>query len=61
MLSPYAPSVEELWFRQRMLADPETMSYNRAWGGPIPFPILTPRRFSAIIDPSWERRYTDKT
>lgn len=34
----YTPSLEDLWFRQAMMADPETMSYNRAWGGTIPFP-----------------------
>ncbi|MBQ1410866.1 MAG: GNAT family N-acetyltransferase [Oscillospiraceae bacterium] len=34
----YTPSMEELWFRQQMMADPETMSYNHAWGGIIPFP-----------------------
>lgn len=32
------PKYEELWFRQKMLADPETMSYNHAWGGTISFP-----------------------
>ncbi len=34
----YAPTLDDLWFRQRMLEDPETMSYNRAWGGTIPWP-----------------------
>ena len=34
----YTPSLEDLWFRQKMMADMETMSYNRAWGGTIPFP-----------------------
>lgn len=34
----YEPTAEELWFRQRMLEDPETMSYNRAWGGTISWP-----------------------
>ena len=38
MLIVYEPRCEELWFRQTMLADEETMSYNRAWGGTIPFP-----------------------
>ena len=37
-LSLYEPKREDLWFRQRMLADEETMSYNRAWGGTVPFP-----------------------
>ena len=33
----YKPHLEDLWFRQAMMADPETMSYNQAWGGIIPF------------------------
>lgn len=27
----YVPSPEELWFRQTMLSDPETMAYNAHW------------------------------
>ena len=38
MISLYKPKYEDLWFRQAMLSDAETMSYNRAWGGTIPFP-----------------------
>lgn len=38
MLALYTPKYEDLWFRQQMLEDEETMSYNRAWGGTIPFP-----------------------
>ena len=38
MLTLHTPAYEDLWFRQRMLEDEETMSYNRAWGGTIPFP-----------------------
>lgn len=38
MLTLYEPKCEDLWFRQRMLADEETMSYNHVWGGAIPFP-----------------------
>lgn len=34
----YKPRLEDLWFRRSMMADPETMAYNRAWGGTIPFP-----------------------
>ena len=37
-LEIYKPSLEDMWFRQQMLEDDETMSYNRAWGGAIPFP-----------------------
>ena len=38
MISVYKPERGDLWFRQMMLADEETMSYNHAWGGTIPFP-----------------------
>ena len=34
----YKPALRDLWFRQQMLADEQTMSYNRAWGGTIQFP-----------------------
>ena len=37
-LTLYIPECEDLWFRQAMMADEETMSYNHAWGGTIPFP-----------------------
>ena len=33
----YKPCIEDLWFRKMLLADPETMSYNTAWGGTIQF------------------------
>ncbi len=38
MLELYKPKMEDLWFKETMLADEETMSYNRAWGGTIAFP-----------------------
>lgn len=38
MLEAVVPAYEDLWFREKMLADEETMSYNHAWGGTIPFP-----------------------
>ncbi len=37
-LTLHEPKPEELWFREAMLADEETMAYNHAWGGTIPFP-----------------------
>ncbi len=37
MLALYEPKYEDLWFRQMMLADEDTMSYNHAWGGTIPW------------------------
>ena len=38
MLILYKPKYEDLWFRQLMLSDEETMSYNHTWGGIIPWP-----------------------
>ena len=38
MITCYIPKIEDLWFKETMLADPDTMSYNRAWGGTISFP-----------------------
>lgn len=34
----HQPTLEELSFRQSLLSDPDTMAYNRAWGGTIDFP-----------------------
>ena len=38
MAELYKPKVEDLWFREKLLSDEDTMSYNHAWGGTIPFP-----------------------
>ncbi len=38
MIVLYKPELKDLWFRQLFMSDPETMSYNHAWGGTIPFP-----------------------
>lgn len=38
MLKLYIPKLEDLWFREQLMSDKETMSYNEAWGGTIPFP-----------------------
>ena len=38
MIELYIPAMDELWFRARMLGDEQTMSYNHAYGGTIPFP-----------------------
>ena len=37
-LTLYKPEYDDLWFRKLMLEDEETMSFNHAWGGTIPFP-----------------------
>ncbi len=38
MLRLITPKYEELEFRQKMMADEATMSYNHAWGGTIDWP-----------------------
>ena len=38
MIKLHTPKVEDLWFRETLLSDPQTMSYNHAYGGTIPFP-----------------------
>ena len=38
MLSLYERKYDDLYFRQMILADKETMSYNNTWGGTISFP-----------------------
>lgn len=38
MVKMYLPQYEDMWFRKQLLEDPETMSYNNAWGGIIEFP-----------------------
>lgn len=38
MLTLYKPKKADLWFRKKLLSDPQTMSYNDAWGGIVDFP-----------------------
>lgn len=38
MIKLYKPELNDLWFRESLMADYDTMSYNAAWGGAIPFP-----------------------
>ena len=38
MLMLYVPRCADLWFKQQLLSDPATMSYNHAYGGIIDFP-----------------------
>ena len=38
MIELYLPKLEDLWFREKMLEDPETMSFNHHWGGTINWP-----------------------
>ena len=37
MIRLYKPKQRDLWFRKLLLADEETMSYNRHWGGTVAF------------------------
>ena len=37
-LTLHRPELDELAWREKCLGDPETMSYNHAYGGTIPFP-----------------------
>ena len=55
----YEPHFDDLWFRQHLLSDPDTMSYNHAWGGTIQF---TEEKWKDwfdrwIANPSGERFY----
>ena len=38
MIELYKPCIEDLWFKEKMMGDEQTMSYNHAYGGTIPFP-----------------------
>ena len=38
MITFHIPTIDDLWFKAAMLADEDTMSYNHASGGTIPFP-----------------------
>jgi len=38
MITLYKPKTEDLWFREKLLNDKDTMSYNNFYGGAIPFP-----------------------
>ena len=38
MIELYKPVIKDLWFKQKMLSDEQTMSYNKACGGTIHFP-----------------------
>lgn len=38
MMELYTPTVEDLWFKAKMLGDEQTMSYNHSYGGTIKFP-----------------------
>ena len=57
-ISLYIPQIEDLWFRREFMADPDTMSYNNAWGGTIPFPKEDWESwYSAWVNPSDEKHF----
>lgn len=58
-LTLYVPTLDDLWFRRRMLEDPETMAYNHAWGGTIPWPRENwqPWYEHWVVHPEGERFY----
>ena len=49
----HKPELDDLWFRQKLLSDPDTMSYNRKWGGTIAFP---PEKWK-----DWYRRWVSQS
>ncbi len=59
MVELYRPHMEDLWFRETMLSDGQTMSYNHAYGGTIPFPKEQWARWydAWIINPDNKRFY----
>ena len=38
MLELYQTHIEDLWFKEKMMSDEQTMAFNHACGGTIPFP-----------------------
>ena len=46
MIVLHKPELQDFWFRKMLLGDPETMSYNNAWGGTV-----------ALPESEWERWY----
>ena len=54
----HRPTLQELHFRERLLSDEETMSYNAAWGGTIPFPTEKWESwYSRWVEAPADRRY----
>ena len=37
MLTLVTPNLDDLWFRQELMTDEDTMSYNAKWGGTISY------------------------
>jgi len=56
MLRLVEPRMEDLWFKEKMLCDAQTMSYNHAYGGTIPFPE---NRWAGWYD-RWIRNHNGK-
>ena len=41
MVKLYRPTIDDLWFRESLVSDDETMAYNHHWGGIVSFPKET--------------------
>ena len=57
MIRLYAPKIEDLWFKEKLLSDEKTMSYNRSWGGIIPFPRYQWKRWYSQWIANKDNRY----
>lgn len=58
MIRTFKPVLRDLWFREKLLSDEQTMSYNAAWRGAIPFAKEEWERwFSAWLEVSEYQRY----
>lgn len=56
MITAYKPNLEDLWFREKLMSDEETMSYNP--GGTLPFPRERwAKWYSKWIDAPENERY----
>lgn len=57
-LQLYIPKLEDLWFREKMMSDPVTMSYNKGWD--VKYPGY--HRDTGCVDfprEQWESWYRD--
>ena len=57
MIDIYKPNLNELWFRESLMADESTMAYNNAWGGTILFPKEKWEQWYQTWLNSWEFNY----
>mgnify|MGYP005758261525 CR=1 FL=1 len=43
MIRLVIPKLEDLWFREKLIGNEETMAYNKKWSGTIDFPKISGR------------------